>query len=501
MEARMSGSKIARAVVGAALAAHALVAAADYPEKTITFVVPFAAGSATDQLARALGQGITAATRQPVVVDDRAGASGFIGAQLVAKAAPDGYTVFITTNTTHAANEHLFKALPYDPVKDFAPVTALGRGGQILVVNPSVPAKSVAELIAIAKTKPGSIAFGSGSSTSRVAGELFQQMAGVQLLHVPYKSNPLAINDLLGGQIQMMITDMPTGLPQVKAGKLRALGVSSLSDDAPRAGAMTKSLRIGSGAGFAGDRLDAALVLAERGELDFLTLECLAERTIALAQLRRRNDPATGYDPRLERRIIDLLPVLKPRGFRIVSNMGAANPLAAGEAIVAIAKRLAVAVKVAVVTGDDVLALIDPDERALEDGLPLAEHGPLVSANAYLGADAIVPALATGADIVITGRVADPSLFVAPIATHHGWSLDDHDRVARGIAVGHLLECAGQLCGGYFADPGRKDVPDMAHLGFPFADVDADGRAMLAKVNGTGGAITLATVKGNCSTK
>ncbi len=258
---------------------------------------------------------------------------------------------------------------------------------------------------------------------------------------------------------------------------------------------MTKSLRIGSGAGFAGDRLDAALVLAERGELDFLTLECLAERTIALAQLRRRNDPATGYDPRLERRIIDLLPVLKPRGFRIVSNMGAANPLAAGEAIVAIAKRLAVAVKVAVVTGDDVLALIDPDERALEDGLPLAEHGPLVSANAYLGADAIVPALATGADIVITGRVADPSLFVAPIATHHGWSLDDHDRVARGIAVGHLLECAGQLCGGYFADPGRKDVPDMAHLGFPFADVDADGRAMLAKVNGTGGAITLATVK------
>ncbi len=258
---------------------------------------------------------------------------------------------------------------------------------------------------------------------------------------------------------------------------------------------MTKSLRIGSGAGFAGDRLDAALVLAERGELDFLTLECLAERTIALAQLRRRNDPATGYDPRLERRIIDLLLVLKPRGFRIVSNMGAANPLAAGEAIVAIAKRLAVAVKVAVVTGDDVLALIDPDERALEDGLPLAEHGPLVSANAYLGADAIVPALATGADIVITGRVADPSLFVAPIATHHGWSLDDHDRVARGIAVGHLLECAGQLCGGYFADPGRKDVPDMAHLGFPFADVDADGRAMLAKVNGTGGAITLATVK------
>jgi tripartite-type tricarboxylate transporter receptor subunit TctC len=202
-------------------------ALADYPDRTITFVVPFAAGSATDQLARALGQEITAATKQPVVVDDRAGASGFIGAQLVAKAAPDGYTVFITTNTTHAANEHLFKSLPYDPVKDFAPVTALGRGGQILVVNPNFPAKSVMELIAIAKAKPGSVSFGSGSSSSRVAGELFQQMAHVQLLHVPYKSNPLAINDLLGGQINMMITDTATGLPQVKAGKLRALGVSS----------------------------------------------------------------------------------------------------------------------------------------------------------------------------------------------------------------------------------------------------------------------------------
>jgi tripartite-type tricarboxylate transporter receptor subunit TctC len=202
-------------------------ARAEYPDKTMTFVVPFAAGSATDQLARALGQEVTRVAKQPVVVDDKPGASGFIGAELVKKAAPDGYTVFITTNTTHAANEHLYKKLPYDPVKDFLPVTGLGKGGQIMIVNVNLPAKSVTEFIALAKAQPGKISFGSGSSSSRVAGEMFQQMAGVDLLHVPYKSNPLAINDLLGGQINMMITDMATGLPQLKGGKVRALGVST----------------------------------------------------------------------------------------------------------------------------------------------------------------------------------------------------------------------------------------------------------------------------------
>ena len=208
---------------------------ADYPDKTITFVVPFAAGSATDQLARALGQEVTRITKQAVVVDDKPGASGFIGAEAVKKAAPDGYTVFITTNTTHAANEHLFKKLPYDPVKDYLPVTGLGKGGQVMIVNLDLPAKSVGEFIALAKSKPGKVSFGSGSSSSRVAGELFQQMAGIELLHVPYKSNPLAINDLLGGQINMMITDMATGLPQVKGGKVRALGVSTQQTLAARA--------------------------------------------------------------------------------------------------------------------------------------------------------------------------------------------------------------------------------------------------------------------------
>jgi hypothetical protein len=254
-------------------------------------------------------------------------------------------------------------------------------------------------------------------------------------------------------------------------------------------------LRIGCGAGFAGDRLDAALALAEHGALDYLVLECLAERTIALAQLRRRKDPGSGYDPRLNRRIEQLLPILKRRGTRLVSNMGAANPLAAADVIATIAEGLGVALKVAVVTGDDVLDVLTGDERTLENGTPLAQYAPLVSANAYLGSAALVPALATGADVVITGRVADPSLFLAPMLHHYGWAQDDYERLARGTCVGHLLECAGQICGGYFADPGRKDVSNMAWLGFPFADIDANGDATIAKVTGTGGRIDLATAK------
>ena len=209
------------------LGAGAGATAQEYPAKPVTFFVPFAAGSATDTLARSLGQGITAETRQNVVIDNRPGASGFIGAQAVAKAAPDGYSVLIATNTTHAANEHLFKKIPYDPIRDFTPVTALARGGQVMVVNPRVPVKTVKEFIALAKGQPGKLTFGSGSSSSRVASELFQQMAGLRLVHVPYKSNPMAVTDLVGGHIDMMITDVVTGLPQVQAGKLRALGVSS----------------------------------------------------------------------------------------------------------------------------------------------------------------------------------------------------------------------------------------------------------------------------------
>ena len=211
----------------AAFAATPAWAQGKYPERPITFVVPFAAGSATDQLARALGASITAETKQAVIVDNKAGASGMMAAQAAARAPADGYTVLISTNTTHAANEHLYKKLPYDPVKDFVPVTGLGKGGQVLVVRADAPYKSVADLLAKAKKEPGKLSFGSGSSSSRVAGEMFKQLSGTDILHVPYKSNPNALTDLLGGQIDMMITDTATGVPQIKGGKVKALGVST----------------------------------------------------------------------------------------------------------------------------------------------------------------------------------------------------------------------------------------------------------------------------------
>ena len=182
---------------GALLTQGALAQA--YPSKPITFVVPFAAGSATDQIARALGQSVTDQTKQPVVVDNKGGASGQIAAAQVARAPADGYTVLITTNTTHAANEHLYKKLSYDPVKDFAPVTGLGKGGQVLVVRMETPYANVIDLVAAAKKTPGKLSFGSGSSSSRMAGEMFKQLTSTDILHVPYKSNPNAITDLLGG--------------------------------------------------------------------------------------------------------------------------------------------------------------------------------------------------------------------------------------------------------------------------------------------------------------
>ncbi|QDK77219.1 DUF1446 domain-containing protein [Spirosoma sp. KCTC 42546] len=258
---------------------------------------------------------------------------------------------------------------------------------------------------------------------------------------------------------------------------------------------MKQQIRIGCGAGFSGDRLEPALILVQQGQLDYLVLECLAERTIALAQKRKRQDPMLGYDPLLERRIESLLPHLLGKKVRLITNMGAANPLAAAEKIVEIARRLNLSVTVAAVTGDDVFSQLSGDELALETSKPLHESGTLISANAYMGADAILPALKTNADIIITGRVADPSLFVTPMVHEFGWSLEDANQLGQGTVIGHLLECAGQLTGGYFADPGRKDVPDMAHLGHPFADVSPDGTAIFGKVAGTGGILTVATAK------
>jgi tripartite-type tricarboxylate transporter receptor subunit TctC len=198
-----------------------------YPTRPIKLVVPFAAGSATDALARILGQKLTAAEGWTVVIENIAGGSGMMAAQNVARSTPDGYTVFVTSNTTHAANQSLFKKLTYDPIGDFEPVGKLGTITLALAVHPSVPAADAKELIAYGKTNPGKLTFGSGSSSSRIAGEMLKTLAGFDMLHVPYKSNPMAITDLLGGQISLVFADVSTTLPQIRAGKVKGFGVSS----------------------------------------------------------------------------------------------------------------------------------------------------------------------------------------------------------------------------------------------------------------------------------
>jgi tripartite-type tricarboxylate transporter receptor subunit TctC len=203
--------------------------AQSYPSKPITIIIGSTPGSTSDGLARAIGAEITKETGQPVIVDSKAGAFGGIAAQYVANSKPDGYTLFVTTNTTQAANPHLIKKLPYDPIKDFSPITKLVQGYMLLVTNPSLKVNSVGELIALAKKEPGKLTFGAGSSSARVAVELFEKMSGTQMVYVPYKSNPLAVMDLVGGQVDLMIVDLTTSLPQVKNNKLNALGVSSLS--------------------------------------------------------------------------------------------------------------------------------------------------------------------------------------------------------------------------------------------------------------------------------
>lgn len=254
-------------------------------------------------------------------------------------------------------------------------------------------------------------------------------------------------------------------------------------------------VRIGCGAGFSGDRLGPSVILVEQGNLDYLVLECLAERTIALAQKRKAQDPSKGYDVLLERRMEVLLPAIKKNNVRLVTNMGAANPVAAAEKIVEIAKRLGLSIKVAAIIGDDVFESITGNEIAIETNKPLSQSGELVSANAYIGADAILPALETGAEVIITGRVADPSLFVAPLVHEFGWALSNADVIGKATIIGHLMECAGQITGGYFADPVKKKVENMAALGHPFADVNIDGSATISKVANTGGIINLATAK------
>lgn len=256
-----------------------------------------------------------------------------------------------------------------------------------------------------------------------------------------------------------------------------------------------KTIRIGCGAGYSGDRIDPAVEIAAKGALQYLVFECLAERTIALAQKARLANPNAGFDPLLDERMETVLPICAANGTRIITNMGAANPLAAAARTRDIARGLGLrGLRIAALSGDDVLAPMRGGHIAIEslEG-EIPDPHTWVSANAYLGVAPLLDALNAHADILITGRVADPSLFLAPMIHEFGWTLDDWDALGQGTVAGHLLECAGQLTGGYFADPGYKDVPDLAHLGFPIAEVSEDGSALLTKVEGSGGLLSRAT--------
>ncbi len=258
---------------------------------------------------------------------------------------------------------------------------------------------------------------------------------------------------------------------------------------------------IGSGAGFAGDRSDAAGpvvdALAKADGPRFLMYETLAERTLALCQLERRKDPARGYSPALERMLSPVLARCLASGIKIIGNFGAANPPAAARRIVDIARSLGLPnPRIAVVEGDDLTGQLSPAEFAAReiDGSLLAGQREIISANLYLGAGPIAEALDMQADIVVTGRVADSALALGPLLHAFHWRADDWDRLAAGTMAGHLLECGAQMTGGYFADPGYKDVPGLAEAGYPIAEVEADGAMVLTKPAGSGGVVNRFTV-------
>lgn len=257
-----------------------------------------------------------------------------------------------------------------------------------------------------------------------------------------------------------------------------------------------KRVRIGAGAGFARDRIEPAVELAEKGDIAYLVFECLAERTIATDQLEKTRNPERGYNAGLDARMRAVLRPCRERGIRIITNMGSANPVAAARRVAQLAQELGLeGLRVAAVEGDDVADRV----RAMD--APIFETGEsldvirsrIVSANAYLGAEPMVEALRRGADVVVVGRCADPSLFLAPMMYELGWCADDWQRLGAGTVVGHLMECAGQITGGYFADPGYKDVPGLARLGFPICEVGEDGEAFITKPAGSGGCVTVET--------
>jgi len=264
---------------------------------------------------------------------------------------------------------------------------------------------------------------------------------------------------------------------------------------------MTRTVYIGGGAGFADERPDAVQVLVgtleRRSGPHYVILETLAERTLALAQLERRRDPEAGYTPQLKAFLQPILARCLASGIRIVCNSGAANPLGAARVALQCATELAIpSLKVAVVEGDDLLGQLPENtirSWPVIEGLPFGSE-PLLAANVYLGARPIVDALALGADLVITGRCTDSALVLGPLAHEFGWAADDWDRLAAGTLAGHLLECSAHVSGGYFADPGYKDVPDLARVGFPIAEVGPDGEMIITKADDTGGLVSIATV-------
>jgi tripartite-type tricarboxylate transporter receptor subunit TctC len=293
-----SFSRVAAALPLVIAMATAASAQAPYPNRNITLVLPFAAGSGTDTTTRIISKELGPALGVGIVIDNKAGANGAIAASYVARSAPDGYTLMVSTNTPHSANPYLMKSLSYDPIKDFTPIARSGDLPFMLVIHPDVPAKSVAELIALAKKDPGKYSYASGSSAAIVSGATFAQLAGIDLLHVPYKSSPPALTDLTAGRVTMMFIDVLTGLPHVKAGALRALAVttkqkSALMPDLPTMDETVKGFDITSWQGYLGPANMPKDVVAKLNA----EIRKIVERPEIKAQLAERGMEAFSGPP------------------------------------------------------------------------------------------------------------------------------------------------------------------------------------------------------------
>ena len=260
-----------------------------------------------------------------------------------------------------------------------------------------------------------------------------------------------------------------------------------------------KKIRIASGAGYAGDRIEPAIDVMKNGAIDYIAFECLAERTIAIAQSEKLKNPDKGYNNLLEERFNEILSICVEKKIKIITNMGAANPVAAVKKIKEIANLKNIKnLKLAAVIGDDILVNLNKygENNILEFNKKLSEiSDTLVSANAYLGVDGIIEALENNADIVITGRCADPALFLAPLIYEFKWDRANTDLIAKGIMIGHLLECGAQVSGGYYSVPGKDDIQDLWNVGFPIAEVSENGDVVITKTETTAGKVTPDTCK------